>query len=103
MSPQGWLVAAAVVLVLMAGWWSSAEATLARLSAVGAEVLTGTDRPPSRPLPGVFSVLPRYLNILLLLRVVCETSATVLVVAAFVHWFGSACKGALLALAVMAV
>ena len=35
MSAQGWLVAAAIVLVLMAGWWASAEVTLARLSAVG--------------------------------------------------------------------
>ncbi len=48
MSDQGWLIAAAIVLVLMAGWWASAEATLARLSAVGAEQLAGSAaRPPS--------------------------------------------------------
>ena len=45
MSPQGWLIAAAIVLVLMAGWWASAEATLVRLSAVGAEQLAGSGRP----------------------------------------------------------
>ena len=85
MSAQGWLVAAAIVLVLMAGWWASAEVTLARLSAAGAEQLVGTGRPASKRLQAVFADLPRYLNILLLLRVACETSATVLVVAAFVH------------------
>ena len=103
MSPQGWLIAAAIVLVLMAGWWASAEATLARLSAVGAEQLAGSARPASRRLQAVFADLPRYLSILLLLRVICETSATVLVVAAFVHWFGATWKGFLIALAVMVV
>ncbi len=101
MSPQGWLIAAAIVLVLMAGWWASAEATLARLSAVGAEQLAGATRPASKRLQAVFADLPRYLNILLLLRVTCETSATVLVVAAFVHWFGATWKAFLIALAVM--
>jgi magnesium and cobalt exporter, CNNM family len=101
MSDQAWLIAAAIVLVLMAGWWASAEATLARLSAVGAEQLAGSGRPASRRLRAVFADLPRYLNILLLLRVTCETSATVLVVAAFVHWFGAGWKGFLIALAVM--
>ncbi len=101
MSDQGWLIAAAIVLVLMAGWWASAEATLARLSAVGAEQLAGSGRPASKRLRAVFADLPRYLNILLLLRVTCETSATVLVVAAFVHWFGAGWKGFLIALAVM--
>jgi CBS domain containing-hemolysin-like protein len=103
MSAQGWLVAAAIVLVLMAGWWASAEATLARLSAVGAEQLIGTSGPASKRLRAIFADLPRYLNILLLLRVLCETSATVLVVAAFVHWFGDGWKGFLIALAVMVV
>ncbi|HEX3753114.1 MAG TPA: hemolysin family protein [Streptosporangiaceae bacterium] len=103
MSAQGWLVAAAIVLVLMAGWWASAEATLARLSAAGAEQLTGTGGPASKRLRVIFTDLPRYLNILLLLRVLCETSATVLVVAAFVHWFGDGFKGFLIALAVMVV
>ena len=101
MPAQVWLTAAAIVLVLMAGWWASAEATLARLSAVGAEQLAGSGRPASRRLRAVFADLPRYLNILLLLRVTCETSATVLVVAAFVHWFGAGWKGFLIALAVM--
>jgi CBS domain containing-hemolysin-like protein len=101
MTAQAWLIIAAVVLVLMAGWWASAESTLARLSAAGAEQLAGSGRPASRRLRAVFADLPRYLNILLLLRVTCETSATVLVVAAFVHWFGAGWKGFLIALAVM--
>jgi CBS domain containing-hemolysin-like protein len=101
MTAQAWLIVAAVLLVLMAGWWASAEATLARLSAVGAEQLAGSGRPASKRLQAVFADLPRYLNILLLLRVTCETSATVLVVAAFVHWFGAGWKGFLIALGVM--
>ena len=83
----------------MAGWCASAEAALARLSAAGAEQLVGTGRPASKPLQAVFADLPRYLNMLLLLRVACETTATVLVVAALVHWFGDGWKAFLIALA----
>ena len=58
----------------------------------------------SKRLQAVFADLPRYLNILLLLRVTCETAATVLVggrVGFAVHWFGATWKAFLIALAVM--
>jgi CBS domain containing-hemolysin-like protein len=103
MSPQGWLLAAAIVLTLMAGWWTSAEATLVSLSAVGAEQLAGMERPSSRRLQAVLADLPRYLNVLLLLRFACEISATVLAAAAFVHWFGADWRGFLPTLAVMVI
>jgi CBS domain containing-hemolysin-like protein len=103
MSPQGWLLAAAIVLTLMAGWWTSAEATLVYLSAVGAEQLAGTEHPSSRRLQVVLADLPRYLNVLLLLKLACEISATVLAAAVFVHWFGADWRGFLLTLAVMVV
>jgi CBS domain containing-hemolysin-like protein len=103
MSPQGWLLVAAIVLTLMAGWWTSAEATLVHLSAVGADQLAGMQRPSSRRLQAVLAGLPRYLNVLLLLRLACEISATVLAAVAFVHWFGADWRGFLLTLAVMVV
>ncbi|HYZ55674.1 MAG TPA: hemolysin family protein [Streptosporangiaceae bacterium] len=103
MSPQGWLLAAAIVLTLMAGWWTTAEATLVHLSAVGAEQLAGTERPSSRRLQAVLADLPRYLNVLLLLKLVCGISATVLAAVAFVHWFGADGRGFLITLAVMVV
>ena len=47
--------------------------------------------------------LPRYLSVLLLLRASCETSAAVLVTAAFVHWLGDGWRAFLAAAGVMIV
>jgi len=96
-----WLVAAAAVLMITAGWWASAETALARASVAGPGNLSGGRR--AKRLQTVLADLPRYLNAALLLRVASGTMATVLVTMALVHWWGADWRAFLLASAVMIV
>ncbi len=95
MTPPAWLLVAAAVLALVAGWCANAEAALALVSATGA-----AERADSR-LATVAADLPRYMSVLLLLRAVCEIFAAVLVTAAFVRWLGDDWRAVLSALAVV--
>jgi CBS domain containing-hemolysin-like protein len=88
MSPIGWLVAAAVALTLVAGLCVSADAALARVSRARVQELVAQQRRGAQRLQDVISDAPRYLNVLLLLRVISELSATIVVAAAFVRGFG---------------
>ena len=82
MSPPGWLLVAAAVLALAAGWCANAEAALTLCTATGV-----AERPEHKgTLHAVAADLPRYMSVLLLLRVILESLAAVLVTAAFVHW-----------------
>ena len=83
MSPPGWLLVAAAVLFLAAGWSANAEAALTLVGATGV-----AERPEHKgtTLQAVTADLPRYMSVLLLLRVLLECLAAVLVTAAFVHW-----------------
>ena len=84
MSPPGWLVVAAAVLAIAAGWCANAEAALTLVSATGL-----AERPEHKgALEAVAADLPRYLSVLLLLRAVLEILAAVLVTAAFASWLG---------------
>jgi CBS domain containing-hemolysin-like protein len=66
MSPAGWLLIAAVVLIAVAGWFAGAQTALARTDGGG---------------------LDRYYGSLLaLLRACAEIAAAVLVTLAFAHW-----------------
>jgi CBS domain containing-hemolysin-like protein len=67
MSPAGWLLVAALVLILAAGWCGGAQAALARTAPDG---------------------LAHYTSLLTLIRVCAEASAAVLVTLAFTHWLG---------------
>ncbi len=68
MTLPGWLLAAAAVLALVAGWCANAEAALALVSATGV-----AERPEHQGRLGTVAAdLPRYLSVLLLLRAVCE-------------------------------
>ncbi|MDQ2811209.1 MAG: hemolysin family protein [Actinomycetota bacterium] len=97
MTPPGWLLVAAGVLALVAGWCANAEAALALVSATGI-----AERPEHKgPLQTVGADLPRYMSVLLLLRAIGEISAAVLVTAAFVRWFGDNWRAVLAALAVV--
>jgi CBS domain containing-hemolysin-like protein len=83
MSPAAWLLVAAAVLALAAGWCVNAEAALTLVTATGV-----ADRPEHiGPLKTVSADLPRYMSVLLLLRAIGECLAAVLITAAFVHWF----------------
>jgi CBS domain containing-hemolysin-like protein len=82
MSPPGWLLVAAAVLALAAGWCANAEAALTLVAATGV-----AERPGHKGLlQAVAADLPRYMSVLLLLRAIGECLVAVLVTAAFVHW-----------------
>jgi len=97
MTPPAWLLVAAAVLALVAGWCANAEAALTLVSATGV-----AERPEHQGRLGpVAADLPRYLSVLLLLRAICEIFAAVLVTAAFVRWLGDDWRAVLSALAVL--
>ncbi|HLI42359.1 MAG TPA: hemolysin family protein [Streptosporangiaceae bacterium] len=114
MTPPAWLLVAAAVLALAAGWLAGAEAALAFSSITGpaghgdrAERDHGA-QPPAGPrrhdrLAAVAADLPRHLSVLLLLRVLCEIGAAVLVTVAFTGWLGDGWRAALAALGVALV
>jgi CBS domain containing-hemolysin-like protein len=110
MTPPAWLLVAAAVLALAAGWCIRGEAALALMSPAPAPEHPERPEPPGRKRPDerdrlriVVADLPRYLSVLLLIRAICEVFAAVLVTAAFVRWFGDDWRAVLSALAVVIV
>src|ERR1700759_4890191 len=67
MSPAGWLLLAAIVLIIAAGWGAGAQTAPARTDPDG---------------------LDRYGSLLMLIRVCAEVSGAVCVTLAFTHWLG---------------
>src|SRR5215471_4623319 len=97
---MAWLVAAALVLVLLAGLCVATEVAFIRISRAGARGLTrGRRRRGTGRLPAVLADAPVYLSVLLLVQICCETAATVLVTAALLHWLGSGWQTFLIAMA----
>jgi CBS domain containing-hemolysin-like protein len=100
----GWLLVAALALVLLAGWCTRAETALLRVSRAGAKEL---GRSPGEggaaPLQAVLSEISRYLSVLTLVRVAGEIAATVLVTAVFVVEVGRDWRAFLSAAVVMIV
>ncbi|MDQ3432838.1 MAG: hemolysin family protein [Actinomycetota bacterium] len=78
-----WLLVGALVLVVFGGLAAGVETALSRVSPVRAEELVRDDRRGARRLHHVIIDAPRYLNLLLLLLVICELTATVLVTVFF--------------------
>ena len=103
MTAPAWLLVAAAILALVAGWFANAEAALALVSATGAAERAAGDKPGSKQsrLATVAADLPRYMSVLLLVRALCEIFAAVLVTAAFVSWLGDDWRAVLSALAVV--
>ena len=99
MTAPAWLLVAAAVLALVAGWCANAEAALALVSATGAAERAAGDK--HGRLAAVAADLPRYMSVLLLIRALCEIFAAVLVTAAFVTWLGDDWRAVLSALAVV--
>jgi CBS domain containing-hemolysin-like protein len=98
MTAPAWLLVAAAVLALVAGWCANAEAALALVTATGAAERAAGGKQDR--LKAVAADLPRYMSVLLLLRALAEVLAAVLVTAAFVHWLGDDWRAVLAALAV---
>ena len=67
MSPAGWLLIAAIVLIGAAAWCAGAQTAMARADS---------------------DALEQYGSLLMLLRVCAEVAAAVLVTLAFAHWLG---------------
>jgi len=65
MSPAGWLMAAAIALILVAGWCAGAQSAMARVNPGGSE---------------------QYGSLLTLMRMCAEVAAAVLVTLAYAHW-----------------
>ena len=100
MTAPAWLLVAAAILALVAGWCANAEAALALVSATGAAERAAGNK-QGRRLAAVAADLPRYMSVLLLIRVLCEIFAAVLVTAAFVSWLGDDWRAVLSSLAVV--
>ena len=97
------LLVVAVVLVLVAGVLASADAALSTLSKPRAEELQRAGRAGSRRVVEIAEDPPRYLNTALLLRILCETTATVLVTLVVVDVLESTWLQVLVAAGVMVV
>jgi len=100
---MGWLLVAAIVLTLLAGWCAAAEAALARVSRAGAKELGRGAGQGSTPLHVVLADVTRYLSVLLLARIAAELGAVVLVTAVLVHWLGTGWRAFVIAAGVMTV
>ncbi|MEU1877297.1 hemolysin family protein [Streptosporangium sp. NPDC020072] len=84
---NGWLLSA-VVLVVVGGLIASAETALTRISRVRAEEFVREGRRGAKRLQAIVADPPRYLNLLLLLRLSCELVATVIATLLFIDLLG---------------
>jgi CBS domain containing-hemolysin-like protein len=99
---MAWFVAAALALAVAAGLSASAEVALIRVSRAGARDLDRVSgRPKSRRLHAVLTEPSRYLSVLLLVRVLTETSSVVLMTAALVRWLDNSWRTFGIAVAAM--
>ncbi|MCT9932977.1 hemolysin family protein [Planotetraspora sp. A-T 1434] len=84
---NGWLFSA-VLLIVVGGLLASAETALTRISRVRAEEFVKERRRGALRLRAIVADPPRYLNLLLLLRLSCELIATVIATLLFIDWLG---------------
>jgi CBS domain containing-hemolysin-like protein len=96
-----WLLVAALALMLLAGWCTSAETALLRVSRAGAKELGRSAGESAEPLQAALADVPRYLSVVLLIRVAAEICAAVLATAVLVSWFGINWKAFLITAAAM--
>jgi CBS domain containing-hemolysin-like protein len=94
------LIIVAALLVPLAGLFAAADAALNSVSRARVEALVREGRRGARPLAAVLADRPRHVNLLLLLRLVAETAATVLLTVALARliqplWAGVLAAGAI--------
>ena len=102
MSPIALIIIAAL-LVPLAGLFAAADAALNSVSRARVEALVREGRAGARALAAVVADRPRHVNLLLLLRLVAETSATVLLTVALARLITPVWAGILTAGAIMVV
>ncbi len=103
MSGDLWMLVAAVVLSLIAGFFASADAALSSFSRARAAELVTEQRPGAPRLQRITDDPARFLNTVLLLRMVAETTSIVLVALVVADAFGGTWQRVLLAAGVMVV
>ncbi len=78
----------AIALVGLAGLFAALDAAISTVSIARVEELVRDERPGAIRLARVITERPRYINLTVLLRIACETTATVLLVAFLTTHFG---------------
>ena len=80
MSPLAPLIGA-IALTLLAGLFSAIDAAISAVSAARVEELVRDERPGATRLAQIMGERPRYVNLVVLLRITCESVAAMLLVA----------------------
>jgi CBS domain containing-hemolysin-like protein len=78
----------AIVLIAMGGFFAAMDAAISTVSMARVEELVREERPGAVSLCTVMSERPRYINLVVLLRIACEITATVLLVVFLYDNFG---------------
>ena len=78
----------ALALILLGGLFSAIDAAISTVSSARVEELVRDERPGSVRLSRVVAERPRFINLVVLLRIACEATATVLMVAYLYDRFG---------------
>jgi CBS domain containing-hemolysin-like protein len=86
---DGTLIALAVVLVPVGGALAAVDAALNTVSPARVEDMMRAERPGAARLAAVVANRPRYLNLMVLLRILCEITATVLLAGALMAMLGT--------------
>jgi len=97
------LLVVAIVLIPVAGLFAAADAAITSISSARVTDLVRAGRPGSKALAKVIQDRPRYVNLVILLRLMGETVATVLLTLALASWIQPFWLGVLLAAAIMVV
>ncbi|WP_236796162.1 hemolysin family protein [Amycolatopsis sp. GM8] len=97
------LLVIAVALVLLGGVFAAADAAVSTVSPARVDGLIRLGRPGARQLAAVVAERRRHINLLLLLRMICELTATVLVTVVFLRWISPEWAAVVVAAAVMTV
>ncbi|RZQ60360.1 hemolysin family protein [Amycolatopsis suaedae] len=103
MSGSTGLLVLAVTLVLLGGLFAAADAAVSAVSLARAEGLVRLGRTGARQLVAVIGERRRHINLLLLLRLGCEVTSTVLVTIVFLRWIQPVALAVLVAGVVMVV
>jgi len=98
-----WLLVGAALSVLVAGLAAGVDSALARISRVRAAELLERGEPGAARLVKITADLPRYVNLVLLIRVVGEMAAAVMVTMVCAHRWGLTLDTGAMSVAVMAV
>jgi len=103
MASSAGLLIIAVALVLLGGVFAAADAAVSAVSAARVDGLIRLGRPGARQLAAVVAERRRHINLLLLLRMICEVTATVLVTIVFLRWIDPVGLAVLVSAVVMVV